>query len=117
MTNSSAVMRFDTLLQDNFKAIIRPLVGNREHFVTLFTDDVRAMWFDTAYISNGISEDQWRNFPCKDIDTNSAIMAMADFARAGIGFDFVKNKYFESYIKIVAPGYDLPSMQDLIECW
>ena len=124
MTTEVTGMSFNVLTGKDFKSIVNELVGRKDDFVTLFTDCVRDQWFhkDATALdkknSNRISAKFWRNFfPAKDINNDAAITSMADFARGGIGFDFVSNKSFVQYVSFIAPGYNLPTAQDLIECW
>mmetsp|Transcript_5008 Transcript_5008/g.6903 ORF Transcript_5008/g.6903 Transcript_5008/m.6903 type:complete len:112 (-) Transcript_5008:14-349(-) len=111
-------MRFDTLIEPEFKAIVRILVGGTEELVTTFTDGIRAEWFGSDNESFEMPSDKsWEKFPAETINEEAAIDAMATFARSGIGFDFVSNSFFVRYVDIIAPGYKLPTEDDLMACW
>mmetsp|Transcript_20613 Transcript_20613/g.29901 ORF Transcript_20613/g.29901 Transcript_20613/m.29901 type:complete len:461 (+) Transcript_20613:998-2380(+) len=118
MTDTISKMRFDTLIESDFKSIVRILVGGSDELVTLFTDVIREEWFSHNEGKCHIPIiKSWDNFPAEKIDEEAAVDAMAKFARSGIGFDFVSNQFFVRYVDIIAPGYKLPTASDLMACW
>ena len=118
LTRSSTI-RFNHLSTKEFKAAVHAIVGGNADFITLFTDDIRKTWQDPQKYATTMTRVQWSQYPFSgsaDRD-EKALKALADFARTGVGFDFVENSNFVKLLCLIAPGFKVPSQQDLIEYW
>jgi len=116
LTKSSKV-RFHHLSTKEFKAVISTAVGGNEEFVTLFTDDVRKVWTSQKQIANLTTRVKWSEFPYSKVKEEEILFALANFARSGVGFEFVENPHFEDFFRLIAPDYTNFNKDDLIKCW
>lgn len=116
LTKSSKV-RFHHLSTKEFKAVISSAVGGNEEFVTLFTDDVRKVWMSPKQIANSTTRVKWSEFPSSNVQEEELLAALANFARSGVGFEFVENPHFENFFHLIAPDYTKFNKDYLIKCW
>ncbi len=116
LTKSSKV-RFHHLSTKEFKAVISSVVGGNEDFVTLFTDDVRKLWMNPKHMANSTTRVKWSEFPFSNIQEEEVQVALARFARIGVGFDFVENPHFENFFRLIAPNFSNLNQDCLVKCW
>eukprot|EP00591_Stephanopyxis_turris_P007456 CAMPEP_0195508816 /NCGR_PEP_ID=MMETSP0794_2-20130614/1924_1 /TAXON_ID=515487 /ORGANISM="Stephanopyxis turris, Strain CCMP 815" /LENGTH=697 /DNA_ID=CAMNT_0040635877 /DNA_START=73 /DNA_END=2166 /DNA_ORIENTATION=- len=116
MIESVEGMSFELLVHPSFKAIVLALVGGSKELATVFTDGVAAEHFDATRDEGG-RIGLWSEF-VGNVNSQDALKAMVSFSKMGlgVGFEFVENKYFVAFVKLITPGcnYQLPSKDDLV---
>jgi len=110
MTRTVSGMDFNLLTDDNFVSFVRAIVGGNEYLVFLFTEQLQLAVSGCSYSfifpSNVI-------FPAK-IDSDSALKSLSSLGRNGLWFNFVEDIHFMEFVKLISPGFQLPSMDELI---
>jgi len=109
-------MTIDDVVHPSFKAIVRELVAGNEFLVWAFTDGVKASWYGESNAEYLNPPGLWCLFPPK-VDEDAVKKALKQLplgAESGPSSAIVANKYFIDYVHLIAPGYKLPTLAELI---